>query len=219
MSIQNTSIFGFPLINTRIDKKSYNKKNIISNIEKNFNINNFRNNWDNESVLHHSNNDWDNEKFNKINFETLIPIYKKIIINIFNELKIVSNFEFKIVNYTCLSNTNYMSPHIHSDSDFSAIHYIQFDKKNHKGTTFVNTSPYVDYIKKLAPHLFEKLSSKNIQNSWLFGTWLNEVKEDDFYFYPSYLKHKIDPQISKDKKRITIALNINLIKKEDKDVY
>ena len=89
MSIQNTSIFGFPLINTRIDKKSYNKKNIISNIEKNFNINNFRNNWDNESVLHHSNNDWDNEKFNKINFETLIPIYKKIIINIFNSLKIL----------------------------------------------------------------------------------------------------------------------------------
>ena len=35
MDIINNILFGFPVMNTKIDKKSYDKKSIISTIEKN----------------------------------------------------------------------------------------------------------------------------------------------------------------------------------------
>ena len=212
MNIQNNVLFGFPVMSTTISKKTYNKKDIISTIEKNFKISNKRNNWDNKSVLHHSADDWNNSKYHKINFESILPVYKKTIGKMLTQLKIGPeySFEFEIANYTCLSNTNFMLPHLHPDSDFAAVHYIQFDKKNHTATKFINTSPYVDYIRKIRPELFKVFSSENFKNSWAFGHWVNAVEEDDFYCYPSYLKHEIEPQISKDKKRITIAININL---------
>jgi len=38
MNINKNILFGFPLMITKIDKKSYNKKSIISAIEKKFQI-------------------------------------------------------------------------------------------------------------------------------------------------------------------------------------
>ena len=200
MNIQNTILFGFPIMNTNIDKKSYNKKSIISTIEKNFKISNQRNSWDKVSVLHHAFNDWDNSKYHNVDFKTLIlsDYY----------------FNFLIDNYTCLSNSNFMQSHVHPGADFTAVHYIQFDKKQHTPTRLENTLPYVDYIEQIRPNLFKILSRKHSSNSWAFKDWSQDVKEDDFYFYPAYLKHKIDPQTSKNKNRITIVLNIILSPKQ-----
>ena len=66
----------------------------------------------------------------------------------------------------------------------------------------------------LRPNLFKILSRKHSSNSGAFKDWSQDVKEDDFYFYPAYLKHKIDPQTSKNKNRITIVLNIILSPKQ-----
>ena len=41
--IQNIILFGFPVMSVKIDQKSYNKKSIISTIEKNFKISPKRN--------------------------------------------------------------------------------------------------------------------------------------------------------------------------------
>jgi len=220
MNIQDTILFGFPIMNTNIDKKSYNKKSIISTIEKNFKIGNQRNSWDKTSVLHHAFNDWDNSKYHNVDFKTLIPIYKEILITMFSKMDLLSDyyFNFLIDNYTCLSNSNFMQSHVHPGADFTAVHYIQFDKKNHKGTRFINTLPFTDYIKEIAPGLYNVLSLNDNKNSWLCESWIDNVEEDDFYFYPAYLKHTIDPQVAKNKNRITIVLNIKLLK-EIKNVH
>lgn len=205
-------------MNTKIDKKSYDKKSIISTIEKNFKINNKRNFWDKASVLHHAFNDASNPQYHKVNFDTLIPVYKKTLFALFNKMDFISSyhFNFRVDNYTCLSNSNYMSSHVHPGADFTAVHYIQFDKKHHTSTRFENSLPYIDYIKQMRPDLFKILSNKHPSNSWMYKDWGSNVEEDDFYFYPAFLKHKIDPQTSKKKNRITIVLNITLEKDEYK---
>jgi|TARA_R100001460_G_scaffold4116_1_gene11909 hypothetical protein len=220
MQINNKIIFGFPIMSTKINKNSYDKKNIVSTIETNFKINNKRNNWDKESLLHHSANDRNNLKYKKINFKSILPVYKETILSMLKKLNTICNysFEFDISNYTCLSNNNFMKPHIHADCHFTAVHYLQFDKKNHKGTRFINTLPFTDYIKEIAPGLYNVLSLNDNKNSWLCESWIDNVEEDDFYFYPAYLKHTIDPQVAKNKNRITIVLNIKLLK-EIKNVH
>jgi len=208
-------LFGFPVMIEKIDKKSYDKKSIISTIEKNFLLNKKRNQWDKRSVLHHAYDDFSNSKYHKVNFDTLIPVYKKTLMGMFKNMKLMSDysFNFLIVNYTCLSESNYMAPHYHPGADFTAVHYIQFDKKHHTSTMYENTSPYAEYIKELRPELAKILSDKHSSNSWAYKSWLLGTEEDHFCFSPAFLKHRIDPQASKNKNRITIVLNITLKRK------
>ena len=214
--IKKTTLFGFPVISTKINKNSYDKKSIIFTIEKNFKLNKKRNLWDKTSVLHHSYNDASNPKYHKVNFDTLVPVYRKILAAIFKSMKLLSSchFNFNIVNYTCLSKSNYMKSHIHPGTDFTAVHYIQFDKKHHTSTTFESDLPYVEYINELRPELNKTLSPNESSNSWAYKNWTLNVKEDDFCFSPAFLKHRIDPQTSKNKNRITIVLNIVLLSKK-----
>jgi len=214
----HTVLFGFPVIIKKIDKKSYNKKSIISLIEKNFKLNKKRNVWDKTSVLHHAYNDFSNPEYHKVNFDTLIPVYEKVLTLIFNSMNLLSayHFEFKMVNYTCLSQSNFMASHIHPGTDFTAVHYIQFDKKHHTSTLFENTLSHVEYMAQLRPELVKMLSRQHRSNSWACKEWTLDIEEDDFCFSPALLKHRIDPQTSKNKNRITIVLNITLKRKMGK---
>ena len=208
--IKNTILFGFPVMITKIDSKSYNKKSIVSVIEKNFKLNKTRNKWDKESVLHHAFKDFDNPKYHKVNFDTLLPVYEKVLEEMFKKMDLRSpyRFDFTIVNYACMSNSHYMNPHLHPGSDFTAVHYIQFDKKHHTPTMFENTLPCADYLVNLRPNLAKILSNRHPTNSWAYQDWSLDIEEDDFCFSPAYLKHRINPQVSKHKNRITIVLNI-----------
>ena len=109
-----------------------------------------------------------------------------------------------------MSNSNYMSSHLHPGADFTAVHYIQFDKKHHTPTIFENTLPYIEYLDTMRPTLSKILNNKDSRNSWAYKDWKLGREEDDFCFSPAYLKHRIDPQTSKIKNRITIVLNISL---------
>ena len=213
--IKQVTLFGFPLMVTKIDKNSYDKKSIVSTIEKNFKLNKKRNLWDKRSVLHHAHNDFFNSKYHKVNFDTLIPVYQKTLLTLFKRMHLLSDyqFDFLIVNYTVLSKSNYMAPHLHPRADFSAVHYIQFDSKHHTQTVFENHSPHTDYINNLRPDLTDILSDKHSSNSWVYKDWALGIEEDDLCFSPAFLKHRIDPQDSKKKNRITIAINITIKKK------
>ena len=204
------NLFGFPVVVAKIDKKSYDKKSIITTIEKNFKLNKKRNRWDKISVLHHAYSDFSNPKYHKVNFDTLIPVYKEVITSIVKNMVLRTpwKFKFKIVNYTCLSSSHYMRSHLHLGADFTAVHYIQFDNKHHTPTIFENTLPHTEYINELRPNLTKILSNKHASNSWAYKDWTSDVGEDDFYFSPGLLKHRIDPQTSKNKNRITVVLNI-----------
>ena len=103
-----------------------------------------------------------------------------------------------------------MNSHLHEGADFAVVHYIQFDKKQHTPTMFENTLPHVDYLCQLRPQLTKVLSGNHPANSWAFKEWYLDTEEDDFCFAPAYLKHRIDPQSSKNKNRITLVLNITL---------
>jgi len=197
---------------TRINPTDYDKKSIVDSIEKNFKLEKTRNKWDKTSVLHHVYNDGANPKFHKINYDTLIPVYEKVLTAMFNNMGLLSayRFDFNIINYTCLSNSNYMNSHLHEGADFAVVHYIQFDKKQHTPTMFENTLPHVDYLCQLRPQLTKVLSGNHPANSWAFKEWYLDTEEDDFCFAPAYLKHRIDPQSSKNKNRITLVLNITL---------
>ena len=213
--IKNTTLFGFPVMTTKINSKSYNKKSIISTIEKNFKLNKKRNQWDKVSLLHHSYNDDTNPKYHKVDYSTLIPVYQKVITKLLHDMNIhiACEFKFTIANYTCLSKSNYMDSHIHPFTDFTAVHYIQFDKKKHTPTTFENLLPHIDYMHQLSPEL-PKILSNHPLNSWIYRNWKLDIKEDDFCFSPAFLRHKIEPQTSKNKNRITIVLNIFLKRKK-----
>jgi len=209
------NLFGFPVMSMKIDKKSYDKKSIISTIEKNFKLNKKRNSWDKGSVLHHAYDDFSNPKYHKVNFETLLPVYKKVLIAMFDKMELSNfHFDFSIINYTCLSKSHYMQSHLHLGVDFTAVHYIQFDKKHHTPTIFESTLPHAEYINEIRPELTKILSPTHFLNSWAYKEWVANVEEDNFYFYPSFLKHKIAPQNSKKKNRITIVLNITFRRKE-----
>jgi len=208
----NFILFGFPVVCTKIDKNSYDKKSIISTIEKNFKLNKKRNLWDQTSVLHHAYNDFSNPKYHKVNFTTLLPIYKEVLLTMFKKMNMVLKYEFnfEIVNYTCLSKSHFMTSHTHFKADFTAVHYIQFDNKHHTPTMFENMLPHVEYINNLRPKLIKILSNKHCLNSWAYKDWSLNTEEDDFCLSPAFLKHRIDPQTSKNKNRITIVLNITL---------
>ena len=210
------TLFGFPVIMTKLDPKSYDKKSIISTIEKNFKLNKTRNKWDKQSVLHHSHDDVANPLYHQVKFDSLLPVYKEVITNIFKNMALTGawEFDFKVVNYTCLSQSNYMASHLHPEVDFSAVHYIQFDKKHHTPTGFKSTLPYAPYISTLRPDLFKILSPKHLSNSWAWDKWEIGIEEDDFCFFPAFLKHGINPQTSKNKNRITVVLNISLRKRQ-----
>lgn len=209
-------LFGFPITIIKLDKNSYNKKSITSTIEKNFKISPKRNSWDSFSVLHHSYDDELNPKYHKVNFDSLVPIYKKGIETFLSTTDLLAHcdYSFQIVNYTCFGESQYMAAHSHPEVDFVGMHYIQFDKKNHTPVVFDNTLPHKDYIRLIRPDLEKILSPTKSSNSWISQAWMPEIQEDDFCFFPGYIKHHVDPQKSKKKRRIAIVLNITLKKKD-----
>jgi uncharacterized protein YfkK (UPF0435 family) len=210
-------IFGFPCFIKNIDKNLYNKEEIIKDIEHNYNKNKKRNVWDkgniNESNLHHIYNDWDNTDFKKINFDKLTPIYKEVFVEFLKNLKLKKQeikFKFNIVNYTCLTSSQYMTSHAHADCDFSAVHYIKFDDTIHTATLFENNNDYSNFSKTLRPNLNEILDETCTLNSWYYKNFRFKIKEDDICIVPGLLSHSISKQLETKKTRITLVCNITL---------
>ena len=73
---------------------------------KNFKINNQRNSWDKISVLHHAFNDWDNSKYHNVDFKTLVPIYKKILMVMFSKMDLLSDYYFNFL--IALTGSNFL---------------------------------------------------------------------------------------------------------------
>ena len=96
-------LFGFPVYRTSLNNEKYDKKKIISTIEKNFKKDPIRNVWDSRgdlaSVMHHSYSDKNNDFLNP-DYKSLLPIYKKHIEIYLDEMSFIENFSYKfeIVN-------------------------------------------------------------------------------------------------------------------------
>ena len=79
MKIESERLFGIPYAICRIDPWSYNKKEIVKDIESNYLKNPIRNNWRPKNYnIHHAYRDWDNPDYIKSDYSRLIEAYKKI---------------------------------------------------------------------------------------------------------------------------------------------
>jgi hypothetical protein len=217
-------LYGLPIYIEKINPKTYEKNKIISQIENNYKISNIRNNWSKDSFIktdiHHSLEDEENKNYNKINYYNLSGKYEKIISNFFKKLYLKNNLNYKynIVNYTCSKHNSFMIPHIHGNCDFSLVHYINFDEKQHIPTIFKNPFYFCNLLpnrKKLVDIFDEKIE----ENSWIHKEWVFKTEEDDVVIFPAILEHYVRNLDSK-KLRITISINIEIemiIKKDYND--
>jgi len=213
------NLFSYPVSVSKINADLYNKKEIIDTIERNYKKDSTRNTWDREnrsslflsSNLHQSLDDEPNPDFELPNYNELLPLYNQKIIEYFDLLKFTKDikYSYKIVSYTCMTNAQYMASHYHNDSDFTAVHYIKFDDKEHTPTIFENKSDFVGYVKHIRPNLLNLLDKTDIKNSWLLKNWKFNIKEDDICITPSLLHHCVEKQNSKNT-RIAIVLNITI---------
>ena len=208
-------IFGIPLYKSNIDPNSYDKESILNTILSNYEKSNDRNNWDNESYIkskiHHSLCDEQNQNFEKPDFSSLRSVYESEIkkcLKMMNYQNLV--FKFEIVNYTVMTKDSQMSNHIHTDCDFTTVHYLRFDNESLDSTLFHNSNDYAKYlISTLSPSLSKVSDNKSIQNSWMYQTFKIPTQENDFLIFPAVLEHSV-PRIENDSQRITVVSNINV---------
>lgn len=213
-----TPLFSLPVYKYSINEKLYDRKNIINVIEKNYKKDKNRNVWetDNEllkSNLHHNFNDQKNKHFKEPNFETILPVYKNIISDFLKDLSLKPkniNFNFEIVNYTCMTGNQYMKSHYHPHSDFTAVHYIKYNQDVHKPTLYENTHSFASFSQCLRPNLKNVLNTDSCLNSWYNKNHFLDVEEHDICISPSFLFHSVPYQPQTTETRITIVLNINL---------
>jgi len=206
-------IFGFPVYIENIDPALYDRKKIIKDIEFNYKKDKHRDKWSEhfeKSELHHVYNDQDNLNFKKINYSKLIPVYTKVFENFFTNLSFNKSFTFKfdIVNYTCMTSSQFMKVHYHENTDFTAVHYIKFDKNTHKPTLFENSNIFSSYSSYLQPVLKTVLNENNINNSWFFKNYWMDINENDICITPGLLFHSVPSQPETNSTRITIVSNI-----------
>ena len=119
-------------------------------------------------------------------------------------------FKFEIVNYTVMTKDSQMSNHIHTDCDFTTVHYLRFDNESFDSTLFHNSNDYAKYlISTLSPSISKVCDNKSIQNSWIYQTFKILTQENDFLIFPAVLEHSV-PRIENDSERITVVSNINV---------
>jgi uncharacterized protein (TIGR02466 family) len=206
-------IFGFPTFISSLKDDKFDRKGIISSIEKNYNIDKKRNCWD-EGNLHHSLFDEkNNNRFNKVDFKSLIPIYHKHIIEFTDRLDWdrPPKYTFEIVNYTCMNEGGSMPFHVHKKCDFSAVRYLQYDSTKNNSTRFLNPQTYLpDYIEAQHPSMKKLLNSHHNVNSFLLKDWMFKVWQDDLIIFPAFLRHDVPEIKQTNKLRMTISFNISL---------
>jgi len=204
------TLFGLPYYKVKIIADSYDKENIVKTIENNYQRSSYRNKWDkhslNSSNFHHSNHDENNTLFARVDYSSLIPVYKDII-----ESFIVAPYKHDIVNYTVCNEGQYMKYHDHIfHCDFFMIHYVQFDKQMHEPTLYKNTHIFSDYFEDLRYDTFVN-SADNMNNAWMRKEIALDVEEDSVVIVPSAVPHMIPPMVQKSPiNRITIVSNITL---------
>jgi uncharacterized protein (TIGR02466 family) len=93
---------------------------------------------------------------------------------------------------------NFNIPHIHPFSLMSAVYYAKVPKNSGK-LIFENPIQHHDYV--IVPDTVENYNSFNS------GVWNVVPEENDLLFFPSWLKHWVEPSETEEE-RISIAFNI-----------
>jgi len=211
-------LFATRVYKTNIDPTSYDKEHIVKTMIDNYNIQPQRNTWDKISRLHHAYDDWENEQFQKVNTDSLYPVYDSVIKQIIDSIKFNHQISYKWSIANLAINSKFMREHDHfyinqeGQSLFSCVHYIKFNKEVHPQTTFINPLP-LSYFSANVHKVNSILNSRHVPNSTYFGTWDMDASENDFIAFPSYLKHLVYDSHQDEIKdnRIVAVINVELI--------
>ena len=94
------------------------------------------------------------------------------------------------------------SPHTHSNNILSGVYYV--DVRETQGDLYVDNPNTVDYDWNRDVTIFEDISDNSIAtNNWSFVP-----KEGDLYLFPSWAKHGVTPNTTKNN-RISISFNLS----------
>lgn len=96
--------------------------------------------------------------------------------------------------------------HDHLPCQFSAIHYVKYDKNIHTPTIFVN--PYRQVSISSAPK-YDTSDMSKVPPMWGPQSFVN-VDEGDLVIFPSFFEHKVARQTS-DEMRVTISFNFSFL--------
>ena len=205
-----TRIFKF-----KIDPEVYNKEHLVDTLIKNYKLDptRNRNNWDDTSELHHYYNDWNNTTYDDLPLSSLQQVYDNIIRELMEEIQTSKNVDYQWTLENVTVNAKHMAAHDHvgfadggMQSVYSGIHYIKFNKDVHNSTMFLNPLT-MSHINCLTEGISQVLNPNSEENSSYYESWNLNVIEDDFIFFPAYLKHKVLSSISDDY-RITSVVNL-----------
>jgi uncharacterized protein (TIGR02466 family) len=132
----------------------------------------------------------------------LESLIKKIELNsnlLFNNyLKIRCNLSLDNIWININRHKDFNIQHTHPFSKLSGVFYIKASS-NSGNLTFVNDSPVENFID------FSKIVELNVYNS---ASWSFEPEENTLYLFPSWLKHYVNPNLSK-QERISISFNLH----------
>lgn len=101
--------------------------------------------------------------------------------------------------------------HDHLPGFYAACHFIKFDPEIHSSTRFVNP------LYSLYSYQHKDMDRLNTPE-YRSHHWFPDVVEGDIIIFPSWLRHMVTAQDSKEY-RITLAFNINTIKGSARRVF
>jgi hypothetical protein len=212
-----TNLFSCPIYKTRIDPNSYDKEKILNDIKYNKSLKNTRNEphqaIGHHSNIHHSYNDFENINFRTINYDTLMDANLKIFKEFFNnEISTTKEFgfTFNIVNYSAVTEGQYLPSHNHvPTADFATIHYLNF-KDDHNPTCFRSPVSWAPHLHFILAEFRDTLDITEPDNSYFLKNFLFPVQEDDILIFPSAVDHQVMEQGPTDEPRVTISTNIKI---------
>lgn len=103
-----------------------------------------------------------------------------------------------------------MQMHRHIPTDFSCVHYLQFNKDQHKGLKIQNTNDFGEFTRLLLPNLYESTNNNDTESSYLYNTYEYTPEEDEMIIFSSLMPHSIPKQPKANKNRISIVSNIRI---------
>lgn len=206
-----SNLFPIPIWKNKLNIDSKIKDDLLNQIEKNY-----------QTYKDYIQPDWNCiihstiKNYNDINYDQIIPFYKKQYENFVSEKNLNLNkhnywIQNPWYNYYVKHSNQEIHDHVRMYTEenyfsfFSAVHFLKLNR-DHPKITFYNPNTY-----SIINNQFEKIRSyfnkQNINHSFQERFFTLDVNEDDLIIFPSSLEHAVFQQ-KVDAPRITIAFNI-----------
>jgi len=199
------NLFSIPVWKKHLDVSCDIENDLLNQIEKNYEQNNPHLKPDNWNCIVHSSK----QKHNNINYDQVIPLYKKEYENFVSEQNLnLFNHNYWIQNPWYNYYVKHSNQEIHSHIKltgnyfplFSGVHFLKLNK-DHSRLSFYN--PNQLSILYNDSNFFKN----NIKSSFSCIIFEPDIKQGDIIIFPSFLEHAVFPQ-KIDDPRITISFNI-----------